>query len=1001
MVPDGSTQLETTRQARQAINVKMINSFYLRALVLFFLLPISIPSIYARSGVHVALSEQEKAFILDHPVIRISNETDWPPFDFTIGDQPFGISIDVVNLAADRLGLTVQYINGYRWNEMVEMFKRRQIDILQSAYEDEDRKEYGLFSTAYYKDKTVFVVPEEAPDISDIRQLAGKIIAMPKGWAYEKYLISNYPEINLLTVKNMDQAFRSVKNGKADAVIELSAVARYLIEKNFMDGLKISGWFMQYDNNEKRSLHLLVRNDWPILHQMFEKALESITPGDIHAIEEKWLGWTEPDQAADLELSPEEQQFLEHHPVIRVANETDWPPIDFVKNDKPAGFAIDYLKLLGRNLGIRLEFVNGYPWPDLLEMGREKQVDIFPGLWKSPDRESYLRFTQPYIELIKVLAVRKGSPPVSSMADMKNLSITLPKGYLLSEELIRTYPDFRWILVDNPTQGLKQVSLGQADGFIGSQGVINHIIKKQFIDNIQMVFEVKTDTPLPLHMAVRGDWPVLAAILNKAMDAVPQEQFNRLVDKWIGSNALPGMLNSLTRNEVRYLENKERISLCVQRNMIPFESMDTANAYNGIIADFFTVMGEKTGIPFTVTSAGTEAECLDCLLRRRCDMVTVAPDSYRRQDSVQLTLPYAEYPLVIATDSKALYINSISDLPEKRIGIDKNSAFLDDIRSRYPAVTFVPVENTREGLLAVQGGHLFGYVDTAPKIGFYIQDEKMVDLKISGELPLQVFFQAAVHRDAPLLNQIFEKAVDSLTPSEKKQIFQSWITLKYEQQFDYSLLWKIGLFMGILITFFMYRHISLTRYNVRLSELNSELTAANKKLEQISYIDGLTGVANRRKFDSVLPNEWRRCQRAQHFLTLILLDIDFFKRFNDRYGHLEGDDCLKRVAETIQHIPSRPADFVARYGGEEFAIILPETDLTGAEQIAKKICDDVRHMKIPHQDSDVSEYVTVSLGVACVVPGKEITLKQFVDMADQLLYSAKENGRNQYNLLIL
>ena len=959
---------------------------------------ISVSFVHADQSIRLNLTEKERAFIEEHPVIRVSNEMDWPPFDFAVGGQPLGLSIDLMEMLGDRLGLKFVFVNGYRWNELLDMFKQKKLDVLQSAYKTESRKAFGHFTKPYYRDKTVFIVSKYSPGISNINDLNGKIIAAPKGWAYETYLVQNHPEINILTVKNMEEAFRAVKNGKADAAIELSAVARYLIEKNFLEGLKISGWFREYDRNEHRSLHILVRKDWPILHGMLEKALKTVTPGDIARLEQKWLGGQVMPSETTLNLTHQEETFLETHPEIRVANELDWPPFDFVKNGEPAGFAIDYVKLLGEKIGVEFDFVNGYTWSELLEKGRKKEVDLFPGLWKSPEREEYLSFTQSYIELIKVLVTRKDLAEVRSFEDMKGRPIALPEGYTLTNVIMEEHPDYEYILVDNPKEGLKAVSLGRADGFIGSLGIINYLIKKHFIDNVKVVSEVRMDEALPLYMAVRKDWSVLSGILDKAMDSVSSREYDRIVSKWIGSIETSGDLTNLTNEEKAYLDEKDRISMCVRSDFEPYESVGSDGKYTGIVADFYNLMSRKIGLPIEVVKQGSAEEGISYIKSGNCDIVSTVRQNADDTEAVNLTSPYIQYPLVIATNSKAIYINSIENIPDKKIGISQDAYFSEVIREQYPGIEFVLVENPEAGLSMVQQGELFGLVDTAPKIGYYIQNNEMVDLKISGELPYQVEFRTGIRKDDKILYSIFEKAVNSLTSEDKKSIFQSWMTIKYEQGFDYSLLWKILLGMGIIGLFAVYRHIYVARYNRKLAGLNEELTKANEKLETISYIDGLTGVPNRRKFDSVLSSEWRRCGRSRQFLTLIMLDIDFFKRFNDRYGHLEGDDCLKRVAQTISDIPKRPGDFVGRYGGEEFAVILPGTGEPGARMIAEKILTGIHGLKISHEDSDVSPYLTVSLGVVTAVPGQGISSKEFVDTADQLLYKAKESGRNQYKM---
>ncbi|TPQ28343.1 diguanylate cyclase domain-containing protein [Methylomonas sp. HW2-6] len=172
------------------------------------------------------------------------------------------------------------------------------------------------------------------------------------------------------------------------------------------------------------------------------------------------------------------------------------------------------------------------------------------------------------------------------------------------------------------------------------------------------------------------------------------------------------------------------------------------------------------------------------------------------------------------------------------------------------------------------------------------------------------------------------------------------------------------------------------------------LKQATDMLEAMAWIDALTGIPNRRRFDQTLDNEWKRAQRNQTPLAAILIDIDYFKAYNDHHGHGAGDDCLKQVAGHLAAAVSRPGDLVARYGGEEFVILLPETDTAGALQIAEELRIHLADQRIPHRNSPVSDSITVSLGAAAVIPqpGQAPTL--LVDAADQRLYQAKDAGRN-------
>ena len=178
----------------------------------------------------------------------------------------------------------------------------------------------------------------------------------------------------------------------------------------------------------------------------------------------------------------------------------------------------------------------------------------------------------------------------------------------------------------------------------------------------------------------------------------------------------------------------------------------------------------------------------------------------------------------------------------------------------------------------------------------------------------------------------------------------------------------------------------------------TEQKLAQTALERLATLDGLTGIANRRAFDDRLQHEWSRAGRANAPLSLILADVDYFKRYNDVYGHQGGDDCLKAVAAVFQRLAFRSADLAARYGGEEFAIILPSTDLEGALQVGERIRAEVEAMALPHAGSEAAQWVTLSVGVATLYPdaGARTGLPgALVSLADQALYRAKDGGRNR------
>ncbi|MDJ0650184.1 MAG: diguanylate cyclase [Xenococcaceae cyanobacterium MO_188.B19] len=225
-----------------------------------------------------------------------------------------------------------------------------------------------------------------------------------------------------------------------------------------------------------------------------------------------------------------------------------------------------------------------------------------------------------------------------------------------------------------------------------------------------------------------------------------------------------------------------------------------------------------------------------------------------------------------------------------------------------------------------------------------------------------------------LIPIVVEKKLWGLIYIEQYSLGQSW------QQQEQALLRQISFQLAIAI---------------KQAELYHQLEIANQKLEKLAVIDGLTGIANRRKFDDYIKSEWLRLAREKAPLSLILCDIDYFKLYNDTYGHQRGDSCLKQVSQAVKKVAKRPADLVARYGGEELAIILPNTTAEGAKQLAYKICLQIQALQIPHIASPVDLYVTVSLGVAGLIPDHDSSPEELIAIADANLYKAKELGRNR------
>ena len=244
-----------------------------------------------------------------------------------------------------------------------------------------------------------------------------------------------------------------------------------------------------------------------------------------------------------------------------------------------------------------------------------------------------------------------------------------------------------------------------------------------------------------------------------------------------------------------------------------------------------------------------------------------------------------------------------------------------------------------------------------------------------------------------IINGVLDKLIKyemSVAHYERKTFLQSYAQTKTQLGIVLALI-----ILGVLsISFYVFR--SIQKDHTMLESTTKKLKQANKKLENVSYTDSLTGLHNRRYFNYIYQKEIKRAKRGLNYITFMMLDIDFFKQYNDTYGHVEGDFALKSVAKVLQDTLKRPSDYVFRLGGEEFGVLLSETNESDSAKLARDICDAVRGRELKHEKSSVNEFVTISIGVVCCVADDALDEKILVERADEMLYKAKESGRDRY-----
>ena len=537
---------------------------------------------------------------------------------------------------------------------------------------------------------------------------------------------------------------------------------------------------------------------------------------------------------ADLNLTKQEIEYLQNKKILTVANLKTLPPFNFNEDGEAKGYSIDYMKLVGKYLGIKIEFVTDKSWDEYILMLKDKKIDLIPHVAITKEREEYLAFTNfNHIEYVTGIAVNKNNK-VTSMEDLNDEIIAVTKNSFLENYLKTNFPKYKLILVSSTAKAVELVSLGEADVAIGNSPSLNYYIQKNWLSSINTIiiddFGTSLKTNLP--MAVSKDNQILKEILEKVNLAITYNEITQLKQKWMNISDIEDNNNKINKEESDYLEKKEKIKMCVLPDWLPFEQIDKKGKHRGIGADIMKHISKYIDTPIELIPTKEWAESLQNIRDKKCDILPIAMDLPSRRDVMNFTKPYLVEPFVIATKMDKLFVKDASSLSGKKIAIVKSYPFKEILKEKNPSIEIVNVESTKEGLEKVSTGELFGYVDTMPTIGYGIQKYSMYDLKIAGKLEFNIELSIASRKDEAILNSIMQKALDSISEEQKRIIIGKWVEIKVAQVFDYNILWQITAFFLFIILAVLYKNRAVILLNRELIIAKNEMEEQNKMLDK-------------------------------------------------------------------------------------------------------------------------------------------------------------------------
>ncbi|MDY3200938.1 MAG: transporter substrate-binding domain-containing protein [Arcobacter sp.] len=478
----------------------------------------------------IPFSKEEKEYLKKHPTIKVHNESNWPPFNYNLKGKPTGFSIEYMDLVASKLGINIEYISGYSWNEFIEKLKKDEIDVMLNISKTAQREKDFIFTSDYVKAIDTIFIKKSDINLKNIEDFRGKTLAVIKGFYEEELLKAYYPDIKLLLVKDSLEALEKVAFGEADGAVDNFAVGNYYIQNNHISNLKPG--FSIDDDRFNLKMYLATNKNNIILRDLLEKGKEQISEKEIISLKRKWINSEEYEKISNINLTKDEKNYLAKKRVITMCTDPDWEPFEKInEKGEHEGIAADIINLISSKLGIEIELIPTKSWEESIIFSKEKKCDILSFLNETQKRKEWLNFTEPIFEDPNVIVGRIENEDIKDLSKIK-ASIALPKDTAMSERFQKDFPNLVIIPTNSEDETFKFVENKKADFTIRSLIVTAHTIKKNGLFNLKIISQPLEYKNI-LRIGVLKDEDLLKNILNKAIKTISKKELEHIVNNHI------------------------------------------------------------------------------------------------------------------------------------------------------------------------------------------------------------------------------------------------------------------------------------------------------------------------------------------------------------------------------------------------------------------------------------------------------------------------------------
>jgi len=474
----------------------------------------------------IEFTPQEKTWLEKHPVINVSNENDWPPFDYAENGIAKGYSVDLIKILAKNIGVKVNFIQG-SWPELLVAFDKKSIDLMHVMTKDKEREQKYSFSSAYMQWRTSYFIRDDDNSINSVNDLwIGKKIAAGKGWSTTTLLKKLHPKATIIEYENTKEMLEALSSSEVDACVDNVLAATYEMNKNGITGINHGG-FLNLEKKHLNNFHFVSHKDSPELASVFTKAFDYLSIEENLKLQNRWF---ETSKDRPLLLSEQEKEYIKNN-TITYAGDPQWLPFEaFDDNGNYSGIVAEHIEIVEKKLHKKFDKIITNHWLDTLELSKIRGVDIISGDAADVVLSINYKAIDTYLKNPLVIVTRKEHPYVDDLNNIKDKKIAFGAGGGYSADILKKYPDIKFIACDTPQSGLLGVKTGKYDAFIGTLSTSDYMIVQMGIEDIKIAGQ--TDITMNLTLFVDREKPLLYSIINKAIKTISKEKQHEIISKW-------------------------------------------------------------------------------------------------------------------------------------------------------------------------------------------------------------------------------------------------------------------------------------------------------------------------------------------------------------------------------------------------------------------------------------------------------------------------------------